>query len=54
MQRNASIASFPDRQIIEQFDAVAGGGTAGIPFAAWKADKLDLQAHGGVAAAAAA
>ena len=26
----------------EQFDAVAGGETAGIPFAAWMADKLDL------------
>jgi orotate phosphoribosyltransferase len=25
----------------EQFDAVAGGETAGIPFAAWMADKLD-------------
>jgi orotate phosphoribosyltransferase len=26
----------------EQFDAVAGGETAGIPFAAWMADRLDL------------
>jgi orotate phosphoribosyltransferase len=26
----------------EQFDAVAGGETAGIPFAAWMADKLEL------------
>ena len=26
----------------EQFDAVAGGETAGIPFAAWMADKLGL------------
>src|SRR6201995_2267077 len=26
----------------EQFDAVAGGGTAGLPFAAWMADKLGL------------
>src|SRR5271155_923728 len=26
----------------EQFDAVAGGETAGIPFAAWMADKLML------------
>src|SRR5260370_14007821 len=26
----------------EQFDAVAGGETAGIPFAAWMADNLDL------------
>ena len=26
----------------EQFDAVAGGETAGIPFAAWMADKLSL------------
>jgi orotate phosphoribosyltransferase len=26
----------------EQFDAIAGGETAGIPFAAWMADKLDL------------
>jgi orotate phosphoribosyltransferase len=26
----------------EQFDAVAGGETAGIPFAAWMADKFDL------------
>ncbi len=26
----------------EQFDAVAGGETAGIPFAAWMADHLDL------------
>lgn len=26
----------------EQFDAVAGGETAGIPYAAWMADKLDL------------
>src|SRR5712671_7183842 len=26
----------------EQFDAVAGGETAGIPFAAWMADKLAL------------
>ena len=25
----------------EQFDAVAGGETAGIPFAAWMADRLD-------------
>jgi orotate phosphoribosyltransferase len=27
---------------LEQFDAVAGGETAGIPFAAWMADRLDL------------
>src|SRR3974390_2249939 len=26
----------------EQFDALAGGETAGIPFAAWMADRLDL------------
>src|SRR5262249_59603144 len=26
----------------EQFDAVAGGETAGIPFAAWMADRLHL------------
>src|ERR1700726_2558157 len=26
----------------EQFDAVAGGETAGIPFAAWMADRLQL------------
>lgn len=26
----------------EQFDAVAGGETAGIPYAAWMAEKLDL------------
>ena len=26
----------------EQFDAVAGGETAGIPFAAWIADRLML------------
>ena len=26
----------------EQFDAVAGGETAGIPFAAWMADRLEL------------
>src|SRR5438270_7480329 len=26
----------------EQFDAVAGGETAGIPFAAWMADRLGL------------
>src|SRR6202048_4234904 len=26
----------------EQFDAVAGGETAGIPFAAWMADRLAL------------
>ncbi len=26
----------------EQFDAVAGGETAGIPFAAWIADRMDL------------
>jgi len=26
----------------EQFDAIAGGETAGIPFAAWIADRLDL------------
>ena len=26
----------------EQFDVVAGGETAGIPFAAWMADRLDL------------
>jgi orotate phosphoribosyltransferase len=26
----------------ERFDAVAGGETAGIPFAAWMADRLDL------------
>jgi len=26
----------------EQFDAIAGGETAGIPFAAWIADQLDL------------
>ena len=26
----------------EQFDAIAGGETAGIPFAAWMADRLDL------------
>src|SRR5438105_9744863 len=25
---------------LEQFDAVAGGETAGIPFAAWMADRL--------------
>jgi orotate phosphoribosyltransferase len=27
---------------IDQFDAVAGGETAGIPFAAWMAERLDL------------
>jgi orotate phosphoribosyltransferase len=27
---------------VEQFDAVAGGETAGIPFAAWMADRLEL------------
>src|SRR3982751_2121387 len=26
----------------EQFDAIVGGETAGIPFAAWMADRLDL------------
>src|SRR5277367_4757774 len=26
----------------EQFDAIAGGETAGIPFAAWMSDKLSL------------
>ena len=31
------------RQVgFEQFDAIAGGETAGIPFAAWIADRLDL------------
>ena len=29
----------------EQFDAVAGGETAGIPFAAWMADRLMLPMH---------
>ncbi|MFK5978234.1 MAG: orotate phosphoribosyltransferase [Rhizobiaceae bacterium] len=29
----------------EQFDSVTGGETAGIPFAAWLADKLNLPMH---------
>jgi orotate phosphoribosyltransferase len=36
MQRNVGF---------EQFDAVAGGETAGIPFAAWFADRLALPMH---------
>lgn len=30
----------------EQFDAVAGGETAGIPFAAWLSDRMGLPMHG--------
>ena len=30
---------------VEQIDSITGGETAGIPFAAWIADKLDLPMH---------
>src|SRR5215472_867458 len=46
-QRDQVMTGFPDKKVmadagVEQFDAVAGGETAGIPFAAWMADRLGL------------
>lgn len=37
-----AVAAIEREAGIESFDAVAGGETAGIPFAAWIADRLDL------------